>query len=78
MANRVSSYFSKRWPLSNRTRTKHNINTHKVKRHRNLTPKTGRREPQQNCRLGTITRGPKLDLRAQPQPQFLKRYKTFG
>ena len=36
---------SLRWPLSNRNRSKNNMNTHKVKRHRNtLTPKTGNRE----------------------------------
>ena len=27
--------FPKRWPLSNRNRTKNNMNTHKVKRHQN-------------------------------------------
>ena len=31
--------FPKRWPLSNRNRTKHNMNTHKVKRHRNSDTK---------------------------------------
>ena len=39
--------FPKRWPLSNRNRTKNNMNTHKVKRHRNSDAKTGKREPQQ-------------------------------
>ena len=33
--NRVSSYFPKRWPLSNPNRTKNNMNTHKAKHHRN-------------------------------------------
>ena len=28
-------FISKRWPLSNRNRTKHNMSTRKVKRHRN-------------------------------------------
>ena len=31
--------FPKRWPLSNRNRTKNNINTRKVKRHRNSNTK---------------------------------------
>ena len=31
--------FPKRWPLSNRKRTKTNMNTHKVKRHRNSDTK---------------------------------------
>ena len=45
--------FPKRWPLSNRDRTKSNMNTHKVKRHRNSDTKN--REPQQNYRLGTFS-----------------------
>ena len=47
--------FPKRWQLSNRNRTKNNMNTHKVKRHRNSDTKTGNREPQQNYRLGTVS-----------------------
>ena len=47
--------FPKRWPLSNRNRTKNNMNKHKVKRHRNSDTKTGNREPQQNYRLGTVS-----------------------
>ena len=43
MVNRMSSYFPK-----------NNMNTHKVKRHRNSDTKTGNREPQQNYRLGTV------------------------
>ena len=39
--------FPKGWPLSNRNRTKTNMNTRKVKRHRNSDIKTGNREPQQ-------------------------------
>ena len=42
--------FPKRWPLSNRNRTKN-----KVKRHRNSDTKTGNREPKQNYRLGTVS-----------------------
>ena len=42
--------FPKRWPLSNQNRTKNNINTRKVKHHRNSDTKN--REPQQNYRLG--------------------------
>ena len=37
--------FHKRWPLSNRNRTKNNMNTHKVKRHRNSDTKTGNLPP---------------------------------
>ena len=33
---------SQRWPLSNRNRTKNNMNTRKVKRHRNSDTKTGK------------------------------------
>ena len=47
--------FPKRWPLSNRNRTKNSMNTRKVKRHRNSDTKTGNREPQQNYRLGTAS-----------------------
>ena len=46
--------FPKRWPLSNRNRTK-NMNTRKVKRHLNSDTKTGNREPQQNYRLKTVS-----------------------
>ena len=46
--------FPKRWPFSNRNRTKNNMNTHKVKRHRNSDTKTGNRDPQQNYRPGTV------------------------
>ena len=34
--------FAKRWPLSNRNRTKNNMNKHKVKRHQNSDTKTGK------------------------------------
>ena len=47
--------FPKKWPLSNQNRTKNDINTHKVKRHRNFDTKTGNREPQQIYRLGTFS-----------------------
>ena len=46
--------FPKGRPLSNPNRTKNNINTHKVKRHRNSHTKNSNREPQQNYRLGTV------------------------
>ena len=49
----------KRWPLSNRNRTKNNTNTRKVKHHRNPdTKKTGNREPQQNHHPGTVSNEP--------------------
>ena len=37
--------FPKRWPLSNRNRTKNNMNTRKVKCHRNSDTKTDNKEP---------------------------------
>ena len=39
MVNRVSSYFPKRRLLSNPKRTENDMNTHKVKRHRNFDTK---------------------------------------
>ena len=47
--------FPKKWRLSDPNRTKNNINTRKVKRHRNCDTKTGDREPQENFRLGTVS-----------------------
>ena len=44
--------FPKRWPLSNHNRTTIKMNTHNATE--TLTPKRGRREPQQNYRLGTV------------------------
>ena len=46
---------SKRWPLSNRNRTKNNMKTHKVKRHRNPDTKNKQQRtktslPPWNCR----------------------------
>ena len=41
--------------LSNPNRTKDNMNTRKVKRHRNSDIKTGNRESQQNYRLGMVS-----------------------
>ena len=72
MANRVGSYFPKRWPPSNQNRTKSIMNKYKVKHHRNSDTKTGNREPRQNHRLGTVCNeflgGLKLVLCAQPHP----------
>ena len=73
--------FPKRWSLSNRNRTKNNMNTRKVKRHRNSDIKTGNREQQQNYRLGTVSNellGALTIFTATPHPQFLKWYKTFS
>ena len=47
--------FHKRWPFSNPNRAENNMNTLKVKRHRNSDTKTGNREPQTNYRLGTVS-----------------------
>ena len=35
----IEQFFPKRWPLSNPSRTKNNMNTHKLKRHRNSDTK---------------------------------------
>ena len=43
--------FPKRRPLSNRNRTKTNMNTRMVKRHRNSDTKTGNKEPQPTTAL---------------------------
>ena len=32
-----------------------NVNTHKLKRHRNSDTRTGKRAPQQNYRIGTVS-----------------------
>ena len=42
--------FLKRWPLSNRNRTKNNMNTHKVKHHRNSDTKNRQQRPTTNYR----------------------------
>ena len=72
--------YPKRWPLSNRNRTKHNTNTHKVKLHRNSdTKKQATEDHNKTTALERSAKnylGLKLVLRA--QPQFLKWYKTFG
>ena len=47
--------FPKRLPLSNLSRYKNKINTHKVKCHRNADTKAGKREPQQNYRIGMVS-----------------------
>ena len=46
--------FPKRRPLISPNRTEYNINTRKVKRHRNYDTKTGNRETQQNNLLETV------------------------
>ena len=47
--------FPKRWPLSNRNRIKNDMNTHKVKRHRNSDTKNRQQRTKQNYRLGTVS-----------------------
>ena len=74
--------FPKRWQLNSPIRTKNDMKTRKVKRHRNSDTKTGNKEPQQNYCLGTVSNGLlgvlKLVLRAQPHPPFLTWYKSFS
>ena len=56
MVNRVSSFFPKSGHSATQTELKTNMNTRKVKRHRNSdTKNTGNREPKQNYRLGTVS-----------------------
>ena len=56
MVNRVSSFFPKGGHSATQTELKTNMNTRKVKRHRNSdTKNTGNREPKQNYRLGTVS-----------------------
>ena len=68
--------FPKRWSLINPNRTKNNMNTRKVKRHRNSDTKAGNRETHQNYRSkGSVMNywgggGFKHVLRRQPQPQL--------
>ena len=74
--------FPKRWPLSNRNRTKNNMNTHKVKNvTETLTPKHTTENHNKTTALERSVMnywGLKHVLRRQPRPQFLKWYKTFS
>ena len=54
MVNRVSSFFPKGGHSATETELKY-MNTRMVKRHRNSDTKTGKREPQQNYHLGTVS-----------------------
>ena len=47
--------FPKRWPLSNPNRTKNDMNTRKVKRHRNSDNKNRQQRTTKNYRLGTVS-----------------------
>ena len=48
--------FPKRWPLSNRNRTNNNINTYKVKHHRNsFTKNRQKSNTPKTYRLGTVS-----------------------
>ena len=80
MVNRVSSYFPKggqpseqlfpkRWPLSNRNRTKNNMNTPKVKRHRNSDTKN---RQQRTTTKQPPWNGPNLDSRSAVQVNGVK------
>ena len=53
MVNPVSSYCPKGGHSATETE-KNNMNTRKVKRHRNSDTKTCNREPQQSYRIGTV------------------------
>ena len=76
----IKQLFPKRWPLSNRNRTKNNISTRKVKRHRNSDTKEPHKTPALERSVINYlgVGGFKLVKRAQPHPQFLKWYKTFS
>ena len=47
--------FPKRWPLSNPNRTKNNMNTRKVKCHRNSDTKNRQQRITKKYRLGTVS-----------------------
>ena len=72
----------KRWPPSNRDRTKNNMNKHKVKRNRN--PDTKKQAIENHNETTAPERpvmnywGLKLVLRAQPHPQLLKWHETHN
>ena len=69
--------FSKRLSLSNPNRTNNNMNTRKVKRHRNS--KTKNRQQRITTKLPPWNPwGLKLVFLVQPHYQFLKWYKTFS
>ena len=73
--------FPKRWPLSNRNRTKNNMNKRKAKRHRNSDPKQVTDDHNKTTALERSVMnycGLKVVLRRQPHPQFLNWYKTFS
>ena len=55
MVNRVSSYFQNGVHSETQTILTKNMNTRKVKRHRNSDTKTGNIEPQQNYRLEMVS-----------------------
>ena len=55
MVNRVSSYFPKGGHSATETEIKNNMNTRKVKRHRNSDTKSDSREPQLNYRMVTVS-----------------------
>ena len=81
--------FPKWWPLSNQNRTKNDMYTHKVKRHKNYDTKNRQQKTttklppwngtEMNYRgWGGGGGGLTHVLRCQPCPQFLKWYKTFS
>ena len=76
--------FPIRWPLSNRNRTKNNMNTQKTKRHQKLTPEQATENHTKTTTLEQSVMnywgggGLKHVLRRQTHPQALKWYKTFS
>ena len=75
--------FPKRWPPSNSYRTKNNMNTRKVKRHRNSDTKNRQQRTTTKLLRNKLLwwwegGGLKLVLGRQPRPQFLKWYKKFS
>ena len=74
--------FPKRWPHSNRNRTEYNMNTRKVKRHRNSDSKNWQQRTTAKLQPWSVLTsgvgGLKLVLCAQHHRHFLKWYKTFS
>ena len=69
--------FPKRWPLNNRNRTRNNMNTRKVKRHRKQVTENHNKITAFELSVMNYW-GLKQALRRQPHPQVFKWYKPFS